>query len=148
MTGSRATFADAADDGWGGRERAASEADLDITPMIDVTFLLLIFFMVSSTFLEQPGIKLELPHAQSAVVTEQKDFTLYVDKEGTLFLNEDEVNVENLLAKLEEIVPNMIDGALILKADQEVSHGIVVRIMDVAKQSGVRKLIIGTKLDQ
>ena len=121
---------------------------INITSLIDVLFLLLIFFMVSSTFLEQPGIKLELPHAQSAVVTEQKDFTLYVDKEGTLFLNKDEVNVENLLAKLKEIVPDMIDGALILKADQDVSHGIVVRIMDVAKQSGVRKLIIGTKVDQ
>ncbi len=121
---------------------------INITSLIDVLFLLLIFFMVSSTFLEQPGIKLELPHAQSAVVTEQKDFTLYVDKEGTLFLNKDEVNLENLLAKLKEIVPDMIDGALILKADQEVSHGIVVRIMDLAKQSGVRKLIIGTKLDQ
>ena len=121
---------------------------INITSLIDVLFLLLIFFMVSSTFLEQPGIKLELPHAQSAVVTEQKDFTLYVDKEGTLFLNKDEVNVENLLAKLKEIVPDMIDGALILKADQDVSHGIVVRIMDVAKQSGVKKLIIGTKVDQ
>ncbi len=121
---------------------------INITSLIDVLFLLLIFFMVSSTFLEQPGIKLELPHAQSAVVTEQKDFTLYVDKEGKLFLNADEVNVENLLAKLKEIVPDMIDGALILKADQDVSHGIVVRIMDVAKQSGVRKLIIGTKVDQ
>lgn len=121
---------------------------INVTSLIDVLFLLLIFFMVSSTFLEQPGIKLELPHAKSAVVTEQKDFTLYVDKEGKLFLNADEVNVENLLAKLKEIVPDMIDGALILKADQEVTHGIIVKIMDLAKQSGVRKLIIGTKIDQ
>ena len=121
---------------------------INVTSLIDVLFLLLIFFMVSSTFLEQPGIKLELPHAKSAVVTEQKDFTLYVDKEGKIFLNADEVNVENLLVKLKEIVPDMIDGALVLKADQEVTHGIIVKIMDVAKQSGVRKLIIGTKIDQ
>lgn len=121
---------------------------INVTSLIDVLFLLLIFFMVSSTFLEQPGIKLELPHAKSAVVTEQKDFTLYVDKEGKLFLNADEVNVENLLVKLKEVVPDMIDGALVLKADQEVTHGIIVKIMDLAKQSGVRKLIIGTKIDQ
>lgn len=121
---------------------------INITSLIDVTFLLLIFFMVSSTFLEQPGIKLELPHAQSAVVIEQKDLTLFVDKEGKMFLNREEVFTENLGEKIKAALPNMQDGALILKADQDVTHGIVVRIMDIVKQSGVKKLIIGTKLDE
>ncbi|MCH9008680.1 MAG: biopolymer transporter ExbD [Calditrichaeota bacterium] len=120
---------------------------INITSLIDVMFLLLIFFMVSSTFLEQPGIKLELPHAQSAAIVEQKDYTLFVDKDGKMFLNRDEVNTENLEAKLKAVLPDMEDGALILKADQDVSHGIVVRVMDIAKRSGVKKLVIGTKLD-
>ena len=120
---------------------------INITSLIDVMFLLLIFFMVSSTFLEQPGIKLELPHAQSAAIVEQKDYTLFVDKDGKMFLNLDEVNTENLEAKLKAVLPDMEDGALILKADQDVSHGIVVRVMDIAKRSGVKKLVIGTKLD-
>ena len=121
---------------------------INITSLIDVMFLLLIFFMVSSPFLEQPGIKLELPHAQSAVVIEQKDLTLFVDKEGKMFLNREEVFTENLGEKIKAALPNMQDGALILKADQDVTHGIVVRIMDIVKQSGVKKLIIGTKLDE
>ncbi len=121
---------------------------INITSLIDVLFLLLIFFMVSSTFLEQPGIKLELPKAQSAVVTEQKDYTLFVDKEGKMFLNQDEVTTANLGERLRQVLPNMKEGALILKADQDVSHGIVVRIMDIAKQSGIKKLIIGTKLEE
>ncbi|MFQ5603420.1 MAG: ExbD/TolR family protein [bacterium] len=121
---------------------------LNITSLIDVLFLLLIFFMVSSTFLEQPGIKLELPHAQSAVIAEQKDFTLFVDKDGKMFLNEDEVDMEKLKEQLQQVLPNLVDGALILKADQDVSHGIIVHVMDIAKQSGVKKLIIGTKLEE
>ncbi len=121
---------------------------INITSLIDVLFLLLIFFMVSSTFLEQPGIKLELPHANSAVVSEQKDFTLFVDKDGKMFLNNDEVLTDNLGEMLKQAFPDMKDSALILKADQDVSHGIVVRIMDISKQSGVRKLIIGTKLEE
>lgn len=121
---------------------------INITSLIDVLFLLLIFFMVSSTFLEQPGIKLELPQAKNAVVTEQNDYTLFVDKDGNLFLNQDEVTTENLEAKLKEALPNMVDSALILKADQEVTHGIIVRVMDIAKQSGVKKLIIGTRLEE
>ncbi len=119
---------------------------INITSLIDVLFLLLIFLMVSSTFLEQPGIKLELPQADSAVVVEQKEFMLFVDKKGKVFLNSIEVSIDGLDEKLKEVLPRMKDGSLILKADQDVSHGIVVRIMDSVKKSGVRKLIIGTKL--
>ncbi|NIR49460.1 biopolymer transporter ExbD [candidate division KSB1 bacterium] len=120
---------------------------INITSLIDVLFLLLIFFMISSTFLEQPGIKLELPKAESAVVTEQKEYVLFINKEGKLYLNQDEVLTENLEERLTEALPNMKDGALILKADQDATHGIVVRVMDIAKETGVKKLIIGTKLD-
>lgn len=120
---------------------------INITSLIDVLFLLLIFFMVSSTFLEQPGIKLELPHAQSAVVVEEREYTLFVDKEGKMFLNQEEVFNEDLQKKIKEALPKMKDAALILKADENVTHGVVVHIMDVVKQSGVKKLIIGTKVD-
>ena len=63
------------------RTRRKRSVLINITSLIDVLFLLLIFFMVSSTFLEQPGIKLELPYAQSAVVIEQKDYVLFVNKQ-------------------------------------------------------------------
>lgn len=119
---------------------------INITSLIDVLFLLLIFLMVSSTFLDQPGIKLELPHADSSIVVEQKDYVLFVDKQGKMFLNSLEVDFENLEPRLKEVLPEIKDGSLILKADQQVSHGIVVRIMDVVKNSGIKKLIIGTKL--
>jgi biopolymer transport protein ExbD len=130
------------------KQKKKRKVAINITSLIDVLFLLLIFFMVSSTFLEQPGIKLELPYAQSAVVAEQKDYILFVEKSGTMFLNEAEVAMENLNTILTEALPNMNEGSLILKADQDVSHGIIVRIMDISRQSGVKKLIIGTKLEE
>lgn len=121
---------------------------INITSLIDVLFLLLIFFMVSSTFLEQPGIKLELPEAQSAVVVDQKDYTLFVDKSGKMYLNDDEVEMQNLESKIKAALPKMKDSALVLKADQDVSHGTVVKVMDLAKRGGVKKLIIGTRLEE
>lgn len=124
------------------------KVSINITSLIDVLFLLLIFFMVSSTFLEQPGIKLELPKAESAVITHQKDYTLYIDKEGELFLNSEKVDFDALEQLLKQALPNMKEGALILKADQEASHGTVVKAMDIAKKSGVKKLIIGTKVKE
>ncbi len=130
------------------KEKQRRKVLINITSLIDVLFLLLIFFMVSSTFLEQPGIKLELPHAQSAVVVEQKDYTLFVDEDGAMFLNDQQVTTDNLEQKLKEALPKMKEGALILKADQDVAHGAVVKVMDIAKNSGVKKLVIGTRLEE
>ena len=118
---------------------------INITSLIDVIFMLLLFFMITSTFLEQPGIKLELPAARTSAHAEPQEFVLTVDKKGGLFLNRRPLAMENLEAEIRKAMPDMKDAALVLKADQEISHGLVVRIMDLAKRGGVRKLIIGTK---
>jgi biopolymer transport protein ExbD len=127
------------------REKKPRKALINITSLIDVLFLLLIFVMVSSTFMEQPGIKLELPQAQTAVVTKQ-EFTLFMDKKGNVFLNDKPVTMEALEPKLKEVLSRMKDGSLTLKADRDVTHGLVVKVMDIVKKSGVKKLVIGTKL--
>jgi len=92
------------------KSRPKRKVFLNITSLIDVLFLLLIFLMVSTTFLEQPGIKLELPEAQSAAVIEQKEFVLLVNKEGTIFLNETEVDIEKLEEKITEACLRLIDN--------------------------------------
>lgn len=121
---------------------------INITSMIDVMFMLLIFLMISSTFLDQPGIKLELPSAESSTVVEQKDYVLFVDKAGKMYLNNNTIAFDSLEAAIKEALPKMKDSALILKADQDVSHGTVVKIMDMVRNGGVKKLIIGTKLQK
>jgi biopolymer transport protein ExbD len=122
------------------------KALINITSLIDVLFLLLIFVMVSSTFLEQPGIKLDLPEAKSAAIVEQKDYMLYLNREGKLYLNNTDISLDQLAGTLKEHLPKMKDESLILKADQDVSHGLVVQLMDIIKNSGVKKLVIGTQL--
>ncbi len=129
------------------RAKPKRKVMINITSLIDVMFLLLIFLMVSSTFLEQPGIKLELPQAQSSVVLEQKDYALFINKDGKVYLNDREITTDKLEEKLKELLPKMKDATLILKADREVSHGVVVKVMDAVKKSGVKKLVIGTKID-
>ena len=118
---------------------------INITSLIDVIFMLLLFFMITSTFLEQPGIKLELPTAKTSANTEPQEYVLTVDKKGELFLNRQSVTLAGLEAAIRKALPQMKDSALVLKADQEITHGLVVRVMDMAKRGGVKKLIIGTK---
>lgn len=125
--------------------RAKRKPLINITSLIDVLFLLLLFVLVSSSFIEKPGIKVNLPGAAHADALKMESFTLYVDKDGTLFLNEQRLNETELEEALKKALPSMKDEALSLNADESVNHGQVVRLMDLAKKSGIRKLIIGTQ---
>ena len=118
---------------------------INITSLIDVLFLLLIFMMVSSTFMEEPGIKLDLPETQSAPSVKKSEYTLSVEKDGELFLNEKSVTLEDLEENLKNTLKEMKDESLILKGDTNIPYGQVVKIMDIVKKSGVKKLIIATR---
>jgi biopolymer transport protein ExbD len=123
---------------------------INITSLIDVIFLLLIFFMVSSTFKEQPGMKLELPSSKSFERTEIKDLVLRVQKSGTdsvvFFLNSDPVELDSLPNLLKAALPKLKEETLTIKADKAIPHGTVVQVMDLAKQNGYKKLVIATKI--
>jgi biopolymer transport protein ExbD/biopolymer transport protein TolR len=121
---------------------------INITSLIDVLFLLLIFFMVSSTFLEQPGMKLDLPAAKSFEVEEHKELVVHISPQGEIFLGEQQVALDTLKARLELQVAVDRERPLVLRADKDAAHGRVVEVMDVAKQTGVRKIVIATRVPE
>ena len=118
---------------------------LNVTSLIDVLFLLLIFFMISTTFLSTPAIKLELPEAKNADAVRQEPLVVYVDEDGALFLNDEPINAARLPAALKDKLMQNDDKAVILKADSRVSHGSVVEIMDIVKGAGARRLVVSTQ---
>ena len=126
------------------RKRHKRSLILNITSLIDVMFLLLIFFMISTTFLSAPAIKLELPEAQNADVVRQKPLTVYINSSGRLYLNDDPVDLALLEAALKNKLQTSDDKAVVLKADSRVSHGTVVEVMDIVKGAGARRLVIST----
>ena len=129
------------------RNKIKKRVIINITSLIDVLFLLLIFFMVSSTFLEQPGMKLELPKAKSAEVTRLENLVIYVSADSEIIFNDRPVNIDSLGIILRNIVPKTEGKTLILKADEKVQHGLVIKIMDIAKQAGLKKLVVGTTIE-
>ena len=118
---------------------------LNVTSLIDVLFLLLIFFMISTTFLSKPAIKLELPKAQNADEVRQEPVVVYVDKDGNLFLNDEPLDAGLLAAALKDKLLESDEKAVILKADSRVTHGDVVEIMDIVKGAGARRLVVSTQ---
>lgn len=123
------------------------KAFINITSLVDVLFLLLIFFMVSSTFLEQPGMKLNLPGAKSTEIESKQDLIVEISAEGSIAINGKPVLVEGLQGELALNINNLTDATLVLKADESVPHGKVVKVMDIARSAGVRKLIVATKIE-
>jgi len=129
------------------QNRARRKLTINITSLIDVLFIMLIFLMVTSTFLEQPGMKLELPKAKSAVAENVENLVVYIDKQRLIFVNDKPVAIDRLAKQLEELIVKKANPTLVLRADKDVPHGLVVSVMDIAKQVGVKRLIVATQVE-
>jgi biopolymer transport protein ExbD len=128
------------------RKRSRGKVIINVTSLIDVLFLLLIFFMVSSTFAEQPSIQLELPEAATAQVSRVEPWVLSITRDEKLFLNDQPMTLEALEGRLRELAETNPEKAMVLKADEEVSYGLVIEILDLAKQSGLKRISALTRL--
>ncbi|MCK9555578.1 biopolymer transporter ExbD [bacterium] len=118
---------------------------LDITPLIDVVFLLIIFFMLSSTFILQPGIKVNLPDSKVSDAQPEENIIVTITSEKTILLNDEKVDEESLAIKLRPIAKRTPERIVIIKADERVNHGLVVKIMGEIKDAGIKRLAIATK---
>jgi len=109
---------------------------VDLSPLIDVVFLLLIFFMVSTRFKDDHGLDLNLPQANSQQEKEIEHLTILVDQTGKVQFEGQAIEVADLKGALESKLAEMEDKMVVLKVDKKVSHGLVVSVMDAAKTAG------------
>jgi biopolymer transport protein ExbD len=122
------------------------EPYVDMTPMVDCVFLLLIFFMISTTFVETPGLTIKLPESTAQTIArEPKELKIYLDKNGQIFHQERPVSLEEFKLLLRQAGPSAKETTFLLLADREARHGRVVALMDLAKEAGLGKLAIATE---
>jgi len=115
---------------------------LDIAPLIDVIFLLLIFFMLTSSYIFQPGIKINLPKAVTSEVIQEKNLVITVSAKDTIHLNKRAVTLNQLKAHLKKAAGQ--DWPLLIKADRQASLGKVVQIWDICREAGLTQINIAT----
>lgn len=135
------------------RYKKRGELILELTPLIDVVFLLLIFFLVATTFDDMKGgIKIELPQSTIREISDIKEIQVIVDRNKKIVLNYKEkgknekisVNKENLKAKLSEKLANSTEKNVIISADKKIDYGYIVEIMTILKEAGASSLDIDT----
>lgn len=124
------------------RRTTIEKGQLDIAPLIDVVFLLLIFFMLTSNFVFQPGIKVSLPKAVTSEVLSTENVIITVTGQDLLFLNEKPITISELTAELKEA--SRQNKSLLLKADTGASLGRVVEIWDLCRELGIPQINIAT----
>ena len=119
---------------------------LNVTSLIDVMFLLLIFFMVTSTFRNQPAITLVLPRSATAAETIDTPVILFLTAEGDVYLNDSLIPDSELKGRLEELHAKSEDDRMVLRADENANHGDVVGLIDTIKQSGFKRVSLSARV--
>jgi len=119
---------------------------LEIAPLVDIVLLLLVFFMLTSKFIMQPGIKITLPKAETARPQEE-DIVVFITKDNRIYLNDREINIDELKEALKEKLEKSKKKNVILKADEKINLGLAVKVMDIAKQAKAENLVISTKIE-
>ncbi len=115
---------------------------INITPLIDVVFQLVIFFAVTTTFGEKPSIELILPQAKTAQLARMEETVITLDKDGNIFFNATKIQPDQLRNKLTEIqLSNKSDGQIVLQADERVAYKTVVFVMDTAREIGFKNVV-------
>ena len=129
------------------RKKKDDEPRISIAPLIDIVFLLLIFFMVTSHYDIAAGVQIKLPKVtkKTASPDAESRIIIIVDKDGNAYLDSTKIDLKTLKSRLIEEVKKSGVLHLVLQADSDVRHGEVVEIMDMAKSAGINSIVIAAR---
>ena len=127
------------------RRKSRAEVAINMAPLIDVIFLLVIFFAVSTTFLETAGLNLELPTSTSTAQREPREITVLLAADGTLSYEGEETDQQRLTELLRQALEEAERKMVVLRADTSTPHGTVVEVMDLIRESGADGLTVAAR---
>lgn len=127
------------------RKKPRYDVQMPLTSLIDIVFLLLIYFLLTTNFMVDEGIKIKLPQAKAAAPQTEEVITVYVDKQGRAFLGSEEVSLAELFEGLKKMIRQNQNKLVVIRADRAVILNKAVKVMDVAKAAGAGRLCLATE---
>lgn len=120
----------------------SKDTGLNLTPLIDIVFLLLVFFLLTTQFIEEDGIGVKLPSSNSVTTRDRDEVAIAITQKGDLFVQGQRLPLASLITKLEEVLG--ADTTVVVRGDREVDLQILVSVMEKAKQAGAARLVVAT----
>ncbi len=121
---------------------AQDEAQIDMTPMLDIVFIMLIFFIVTASFVKESGISVEKPTAETAEKKPKANIFIGIDIAGDIYMLKNKVEKEAVKAGLEEMLLENPESTVVVQADNRAEAGILLSVLDAAKAAGVRNISV------
>lgn len=128
-----------------GRRQQQEEAQIDLTSMLDIVFIMLIFFIVTSSFVRESGVEVNRPAAASTVSQKDAGIFVAVTSNSDVYIDKRMVDLERVQASLENLLLDKPDASLVIQADELAYSGVVVKVMDAAKQAGVNNIALAAE---
>ncbi|MGT3761605.1 ExbD/TolR family protein [Vibrio cholerae] len=130
----------------GRRTSKQEEAQIDLTSMLDIVFIMLIFFIVTSSFVRESGVEVNRPTAAHAVSQKQAGIFVAITAANDIYIDKRQVDVERVQATLEHLLLDQPDASsLVIQADEHAFNGTVVKVMDAAKGAGVKSIALAAE---
>ena len=121
------------------------DAQIDMTPMLDIVFIMLIFFIVTTVFVKEAGIEVNKPDASRAVLHKNANIFVAITADGKVWLDKREVSPESVRANIERLLTEQPTDYVIIQADVKAKHGRVVEVMDAVKAAGVARVSVAAR---
>ena len=123
------------------------ESQIDLTPMLDVLFFMLIFFIVTSTFVKESGVDVTRPEAETAVVTESNSIQIGISAANQIFMDKRQIDKRAIRANVEKSLAENPGAAVIIVADQDSNTSTLIDVMDQARMAGATSVSVAAEND-
>ena len=127
------------------RVRQDEDADIDITPMLDIVFIMLIFFIVTATFVKESGIDVTRPDAETAVKQNRVAILIAIRDNNEIWINRRKIDLASVRANVEKLHAENPQGGAVIQADREAETGVLIEIMDQVRLAGVGAISIAAE---
>ena len=124
-----------------------STAAMNITPLIDMVFILLIFFAVNASFVKEAGVEIERPSARSAVTQQQANIMIAVTENGEVWIDRQRVDSRSVRGHVERLHAENPEGAVVILADDKSQTGLVIEVLDQVRLAGVENVAVAASPD-
>jgi biopolymer transport protein ExbD len=130
------------------RQRSRDEgSDIDLTPMIDVVFIMLIFFIVTTSFVKEAGIDVNRPSAATAEVKSKGNILVAIRPNGDIWIDKRHIDIRALKSNIQRLIAKSPQSSVIIQSDTDAKTGVLVRVMDQIRLAGVQNISIAASVE-